>query len=119
MFYAKAAGFQNDVECNGTTPELQQLGVQCLQCANTGNAQSYVGYGCGCQSGYPVKVEFLRGLADRYPYLKNKFCIERAKPHRCTQPMECTPYQSNFPPSSSTGKFTISDNEYQFYLLEL
>ena len=75
MFYAKAAGFQNDVECNGTTPELQQLGVQCLQCANTGNAQSYVGYGYGRQSGYPVKVEFLRGLTDRYPYLKNIFAL--------------------------------------------
>lgn len=110
MFYAKAADFQNDAECSGTTPELQQFGVQCLQCANTGNAQSYVGYGCGGQSGYPVQVEFLRGIADIYPYLKNKFALSGQSRTGAPSRRNVTPSNliSLLPARQSNARFQIT-----------
>lgn len=73
MFFAKAAGFQDDVECNEITAGLRHFDVQCLQFSNTGNAQFYGGY--GRHSGYAVKIEFLRGLANKYSYPKNNFAL--------------------------------------------
>lgn len=75
MFYAKAAGFQNDVEYYQITAELQQFVVQCVQSGDADNIQFHVGCGNHNQRGYAVTIKFSRGFADRYPYLNDNFAL--------------------------------------------
>ena len=120
FFYEKAAGFQNDVECNQTTAELQQLLLQCLQSNEVDNSQLHIGDDClipGCPSG---ALEFSCGLADRYPYLNNIFAWNVQS--RADLPVRLNVRPTNlislFPVQQANAQYQ-SDSECRFYLIAL
>ena len=120
FFYEKAAGFQNDVECNQATAELQQFLLQCLQSNEVGNSQLHIGDDClipGCPSG---ALEFSRGLADRYPYLNNIFAWNVQSRADLLVRLNARPTNliSLFPVQQANAQYQ-SDSECRFYLIAL